>query len=196
MPSEIADSLPPSSSANPFVWLSLVIALVASAGSVYLSVGMKLKACPLCFYQRAFVMGVAAVLIVGLFSDRRFHNMLNVLVLPMTLAGLGVAAFHVYLELAGRLECPKGVYGYGTAPQQSLAVYLVLLASVAAGVARSTPAGLSPAALPVAVVLGIVMAAGSIISSPPLPPVPTKAYETPLDICRPPFRASGSMTAS
>jgi len=188
MPSEIADSLPPSPSTNPFVWLSLLIALVASVGSVYLSVGMKLKACPLCFYQRAFVMGVAAVLIVGLLTDRRFHDLLNVLVLPLALAGLCVAGYHVYLELAGRLECPKGVYGYGTAPQQSLAVYIVLLASVTVGVSRGVQTNLSPAAVPVAVVTGIAIAAGSIVSAPPLPPIPTKQYETPLDICRPPYR--------
>src|SRR5262245_58264254 len=111
MPSENLDASIPSAPASPFVWLSLLVALVASAGSVYLSVGMKLKACPLCFYQRAFVMGVAAVLIVGLLTDRRFHGMLNLLVLPLALAGLGVAGFHVYLEQTGRLECPKGLFG-------------------------------------------------------------------------------------
>lgn len=47
------------------VWLSFLVALAALLGSLWLSIGMGLKACPLCLYQRTFVMGVAAVLGVG-----------------------------------------------------------------------------------------------------------------------------------
>jgi hypothetical protein len=37
--------------------------------------------------------------------------------LPLAVAGLGVALFHEYLELTGKLECPSGVMGVGTAPR-------------------------------------------------------------------------------
>jgi hypothetical protein len=40
-----------------------------------------------------------------------------------------------------------------------------------------------------AVLLGLLLAWGAVASAPPMPPAPTRAYETPLDICRPPFRA-------
>ena len=39
------------------IWAPLLVALLAVTGSLWLSIGMKLKACPLCFYQRTFVMG-------------------------------------------------------------------------------------------------------------------------------------------
>jgi disulfide bond formation protein DsbB len=81
------------------VWPSLLVALVALAGSLWLSVGMGLKACPLCFYQRTFVMGVVAVLGIGLLTGQRHRGVLNLLALPLAVAGFGVAAFHVFLEL-------------------------------------------------------------------------------------------------
>jgi disulfide bond formation protein DsbB len=167
-----------------------LVALLALIGSLWLSVGMGLKACPLCFYQRTFVMGVVAVLGVGLLTGQRHRSALNVLALPLAVAGVGVAAFHEYLELTGKLECPGGVMGIGTAPQQSLAVLTLLLILVAAGVVRGRNTAESQvAASAVAVVVGVALAVGSVVSAPPMPPAPAKAYETPLDICRPPFRS-------
>jgi hypothetical protein len=151
---------------------------------------MGLKACPLCFYQRTFVMGVVAVLGIGLLTGQRHRGVLNLLALPLTVAGFGVAALHVYLELTGKLECPAGVLGIGTAPQQSLAALTVLLILVGVGVLRSGQVGDSyPLAALAAIVLGALLAWGSLVSSPPMPSAPTKAYETPLEMCRPPFSA-------
>jgi len=181
----------PSSSAVPLslIWPSLLVALVATLGNLWLSVGMGLKACPLCFYQRTFAMSVVGVLGIGILTDSRHRNVLTVLALPLTVGGVGVAAFHVYLELAGKLECPPGIMGSGSSPQQSLAVFLLLLLLVAASVVRSVNLG-DPrlVASVAAVVLGVLFAVGAIISAPPMPGPPTKAYETPLEICRPPYR--------
>ena len=180
---------PPSAGMAVLVWPPLLVALVALAGSLWLSIGMGLKACPLCFYQRTFVMGVVAVLGIGLFTGRRHWGVLNVLALPLAFGGLGVAAFHVYLELTGKLECPAGVMGIGTAPQQSLAVLTVLLLFIAVGDVRSGKVGeRHPSAAGVAVVLGLLLAWGAVASSPPMTPAPAKAYASPPDICRPPFR--------
>jgi hypothetical protein len=151
---------------------------------------MKLKACPLCFYQRAFVMGVVAVLGTGLLTGQRHRAVLNLLALPLVVGALGVAVFHVYLELAGKLECPAGVLGVGTSPQQSLVVLIVLLVSVAVGIVQGRKFGEPhPAVAGAAIVLGLLLAWGAVASSPPMPPAPTQAYTTPLDICRPPFHA-------
>src|SRR5262249_13256292 len=147
-----------------------------------------LKACPLCFYQRTFVMGVVAVLGVGLLTGRQHRGVLNLLALPLVVAGLGVAVFHEYLEMTDKLDCPAGVLGVGTAPQQSLAALAVLRVVVALGIARSGRA--AAARWPVsagALVLGVLLAVASVVSAPPMPPVPTKAYTTPLDMCRPPY---------
>jgi disulfide bond formation protein DsbB len=148
---------------------------------------MGLKACPLCFYQRTFVMGVVSVLGIGVLTGQQHQSVLNVLALPLTVAGFGVAAFHVFLEMTGKLECPGGVMGIGTAPQQSLAALTVLLVLVVMGAVRSVKS--YRVASVGAVMLGLLLARGSVVSAPPMPKAPTKAYETPLDMCRPPFHS-------
>jgi hypothetical protein len=115
---------------------------------------------------------------------------LNLLALPLAVAGLGVAVFHYYLELTGKLECPAGVMGIGTAPQQSIAALILLVIFVAASVVRSAKVGdARPPAVGAAVVVGLLLAWGAVASSPPMPPAPTQAYTTKLDICRPPFHS-------
>jgi len=133
-------------------------------------------------------MGVVAVLGIGLLTGPRHRAVLNLLALPLAVGALGVAIFHVYLELTGKLECPAGLMGIGTSPQQSLAVLIVLLVFVAAGIIRGQKVGEPhPAAAGAAAVLGLLLAWGAVASSPPMPPTPAQAYTTPLDICRPPF---------
>src|SRR3954471_1187479 len=87
-------------------WAALVVALAGLAGSLYLSLAMGLRACPLCFYQRTFVMSVGAVLALGLLGAAARPGRLALLALPLAIAGLTVALFHVSLELRHKLECP------------------------------------------------------------------------------------------
>ncbi len=171
--------------------VALALAFVGTCGSVLLSVGMGLKACPLCFYQRSFAMSVLAVLLIGILADRARPALSSLIALPLAVAGLGVAAFHEYLVWSGVLECPLGLLGMGTAPVQSLALFGLLTAALAAGVFSRPREGLRPLLTIGAVALGLVLAWSSIISSPPLPPPPTKPYDPvtqPLDMCRPPFQ--------
>src|SRR2546426_4215289 len=105
---------------------ALAVAVAALAGSLALSMALNLKACPLCFYQRTFAMSVVAVLGMGLLLDVGRGGRLSLLALPLAMGGLGVALFHVFLELTDKLECPVGLLGLGTAPQQSLAIFLIL----------------------------------------------------------------------
>ncbi len=180
---------PPETPAG-LAWPALAVAVAALAGSVWLSVGMGLKACPLCFYQRTFVMGVVGVLATGLLLGKRHQPPLNLLALPMAVGGFAVALFHVWLELSGKLECPAGLLGLGSAPQQSLAALSLLLAAVAAGVVRglgSVEGAVVPAAA-AACLVGLLLALASVASAPPPPPVPDRPYGTPLDTCRPPYR--------
>jgi hypothetical protein len=79
------------------------IALLMLIGSLYLSIAMGLKACPLCLYQRTLVMGVVGVLGIGLmFRLSAGPDSLGLLTLPLAVAGFGLAAFHVYLEQSAR----------------------------------------------------------------------------------------------
>jgi disulfide bond formation protein DsbB len=174
--------------ATPLNWIALLLAAVATAGSLYLSMGMSLVACPLCFYQRSFAMAALAVLLVGIGTGMGRVVSLSALALPLAAAGLGVAGFHVWLELSGVLECPKALFDLGTAPQQSLAALGLLTVALLLD-AGSRRIGSSWLAAVAGLVLGGLMAAGSIASAPPLPKLPDKPYDSPPKICRPPFVA-------
>ena len=102
-------------------------------------------------------------------------------------AGAGIAGFHVYLEKVGTLECPGGIYGLGSAPQQSLGVYIVLAFLLVADALRR---GGGPVvrffALLLALVVGGGIAYGCFVSVP-RPVQPMKAYPGPPKVCRPPY---------
>lgn len=151
--------------------LALGAALVALAGSLWLSLGMELKACPLCLYQRTFVMGVVAVLTVGLVAGVRPGSALSLLALPLAVGGVAVAGYHVYLEGVGKLECPRGVFEVGSAPQQGLAAQAVVLLLLAFDAARNRGGAMVVARLAGVVVLGALLAGACVASAPP--PVPT-----------------------
>ena len=171
---------------SPTILAPLLVALFGTWGSLYLSNGLGLKACPLCFYQRTFMMSVLAVLVMGWLAARKEGPLLCLLSLPLAIGGLAVAAFHEYLVLIGKLECPLGIFGVGTAPAQSLAAFTALTIVVVWG------AWSRAVWLPLGVLLGVVLAWGCAASAPPMPSAPTQPYDKPADICRPPFRPSAS----
>jgi disulfide bond formation protein DsbB len=182
-----------------WTWLALLTAAVTVAGSLYLSIGMGLEACALCFYQRTFAMAVLAVLVVGLFSSDCRGPSVSLLALPLAVGGLGVAIFHVSLEAKGILECPRGILDRGTAPQQSLAAFipltLLLLIDVGAACFRPGGAGatgessLSSLSVLGACILGGLLALGCVKSSPPAKDPPAKGYpDEPIKVCRKPYR--------
>jgi hypothetical protein len=170
--------------------VTFLVALVGVAGSLWLSMGMepKLRACPLCFYQRSFVMAVAAVLAVGLLAHFHRPGLLSLLCLPLVVAGLGVALFHVNLERTGVLECPIGLFDWGTAPRQSLCVYVVLAILVVIDLVGSGTLKLNPLPAGAGVLIGALLAIGCLNSNPPLKDPPTAEYpnKNP-DECRRPY---------
>lgn len=159
--------------------LALIVALVAVGGTLWLSLGMGLKACPLCYYQRSFVMGAAAVLLLAQLTEVRGSAVASVLALPLAVAGMSVAGFHVSRELAGAMECPAGILGIGTAPQQSLAVLaLLVLVLLIACIRRPVFA--------VGVVVGALLGYACINSAAPVAKPTPEEYQKPPVICRPP----------
>jgi disulfide bond formation protein DsbB len=165
-----------------------VVALVAGAGTLYLSMGMDLKACPFCLYQRAFLFGALGVLVVGLLAGGGRPGFVSLLALPTAAGGLTVAGFHVFLEAKGALECPLGVAGIGSAPQQSLAAFGILFALLVLDVVRGGSVGGFSLPAPVgAALLGVLFGVGCIFSAPPPSPVPPEGYPPgPPAGCRPP----------
>ncbi len=167
--------------------LSLLVALIALWGSLYLSLGMGLKACPLCYYQRTFVMGALGVLAIGWLAGARPSGILELLALPCAVGGLGVAVFHEYLEQTGKLECPAGILGLGTAPQQSLLALVILTTALILGVVRGgNNGGRKVVSTGAAIILGVLFAVAAVRSAAP-PKIPQEPYKETLDICRPPY---------
>lgn len=182
----------PQATSGAWLAVALVVAAAGTFGSVYLSVGLGLKACPLCFYQRSFVMAALTMMLLGGFIERSRPGFVCLLSVPVVWAGMGVAVFHEDLVLTNVLECPPALLGFGTAPAQSLTMFVTLAVVVSAGAwfgrHESPRQGACPLIL--AILLGTVLAWACVKSSPPLPPSPTAPYDPikqPLDTCRRPF---------
>lgn len=106
---------------------ALFVAVVGVIGSLYLSLKMDLKACPLCFYQRAFMMAAMGALAFGLFVHVP-PAVQSVLTLPAAAGGGAIAVWHTSLVSTRAMECPLGVSGWLTAPQESMVVFALLVA--------------------------------------------------------------------
>jgi disulfide bond formation protein DsbB len=168
---------------SPWCGLALLAALAGLGGSLGLSLALHLKPCSLCYYQRTLMMALVAVLLTGLVARA---GRLGLVALPLAFTGLGVAAFHVYLESSGKLECPAGILGVGSAPQQSLALFAVVTLLLGIDVSRGPGA---VAGLAGTLILGALLAFAASTSNP-APPKPTEPYkQASPDICRPPFRS-------
>lgn len=168
--------------------LAFFVSVVGVVGSLYLSLQMDLKACPLCFYQRAFIMSVAAVLGFGLFLPGVPNAALTPLALAPAVAGGGVAVLHTYLDWTGVLECPNGVTRVLVAPQESLIVYAILVVLLAIDLfhqRRYVTQGIA------AILVGYVFYTTCIEATPPSP-TPSEAYKVnPPDGCRKVFLGGG-----
>jgi Disulfide bond formation protein DsbB len=155
---------------------ALVAAAISVTGSLYLSLGMGLIACPLCFYQRTFAFAVLGVLMVGVFTRAHETAFVNLMAFVPTVAGGLVAAFHTYLDMTGKLVCPKGMFGIGTTAQQSLVSFVLILACLVPGLVMDVRRkGLSLGPVVWGTLLGGAFAYGCIVSSPaPNMPPPEK----------------------
>ena len=105
----------------------MFIAVVGVLGSLHLSLSMDLKACPVCYYQRAFMMSVAAILTFGLFLPGVPTAAQTVFALAPAFAGTAIATLHTYLVTSGDMECPAGITDMLVAPAESLLVYVMLM---------------------------------------------------------------------
>jgi disulfide bond formation protein DsbB len=168
------------SSDNPervgvMTWLALLLSAAVVGGSLYLSLGMGLIACPLCFYQRTFAIAVLCVLAVGILGGVRPAWRLSLLALAPAFGGLGMAGWHYSLVASGEMICPDGAFGLGSAPLQSLVAFgvltLILCCDIAAG-CRSTSGACGHTTLGgfTAGVLGLGLAFASVKATHIVPP--------------------------
>ncbi|WP_276271019.1 disulfide bond formation protein B [Haloarcula litorea] len=119
---------------RPLLAGASVIALVATAGSLWLSLGLGLVPCRLCWYQRILMYPLVIVLGVAALEARP-----GVARTALPLAGLGasLAAYHSWLQ-ASRTTCRVGVVSCATVQYRVLGLTvpnLSLLAFFLVGVA-------------------------------------------------------------
>lgn len=159
---------------------ALFVAVVGVLGSLHLSLGMDppLRACPLCFYQRAFIMAAAAVLAFATFLPGMPTAALTVLALPSAVAGAAIAGWHAYLDWTRVLECPVGITGVLSAPRESLIVFALLVALLLGDLFHRKQYVMQGIG---AVLLGVVLCTTSVRS---VPDRPTGPAPEPLDGCR------------
>jgi hypothetical protein len=168
-----------------FTWLATAIAIAGIGGSFYLSIDRGLRACPLCLYERGFLMGIVGVLVTGVLFKGVPKGFLSVLALPMAVGGLVTIILHVRLEANGTIECPSGFGGFGSVPQQALGVFALLLVLLVIDDLKEHFAVRSF----FAAALGGLLAYGAIRSGPPLGEPPPGGYTIELDKdgCRKPY---------
>lgn len=121
---------------HPIGW-AWVTAVIAAAGSLYLSDVAHLVPCELCWYQRTAMYPLVFVLGVGLIGRDpgvwRFA-------LPLSVAGLLVAAYHVTIQWQPTLDiemCAEGVpctaryvavFGFVSIPTMASGAFLLITA--------------------------------------------------------------------
>jgi disulfide bond formation protein DsbB len=118
---------------------STVVAVVATLGSLWFSLGLGLNPCDLCWYQRILMYPLVVVLGVAALDGRRAVWRTA---LPLSGLGSAVAAYHVYLQVAPTgVSCSVGggcgavLYpmagGLLTIPRLSLIAFLLVSGAMA-----------------------------------------------------------------
>jgi len=114
---------------------SLIVASVATVGSLYFSLGMGLVPCDLCWYQRILMYPLVPFLAVGILKG----DYLRPYVLPLSIGGFTIASYHNYIHLSpgsggvcsSEVPCsiPQHVFPGGiTIPMMSLAAFGIITA--------------------------------------------------------------------
>ena len=75
-----------------------VVAIVATASSLYFSLGLGLVPCELCWYQRILMYPLVLVLGVAALENRR---RVFLTALPLSILGIAIATYHSWLQVSG-----------------------------------------------------------------------------------------------
>lgn len=121
------------------VGAATVVAVVATAGSLFFSLGLGLTPCELCWYQRVLMYPLVVVLgVAALDGDERVWRT----ALPLSTLGTVVAAYHSYLQVNPDIGgvcgvgggCAAVLYpmagGLLTIPRLSLVAFLLVTAAL------------------------------------------------------------------
>lgn len=106
---------------RPWIGAALIVAVVATSGSLFYSLGpWKLLPCRLCWYQRILMYPQIVVLGYGLLT--RKPDIYRA-VLALSLPGLAIAAYHSWLQMSPSLSC--SFFGCGAVQYRFLGVLTI-----------------------------------------------------------------------
>jgi len=117
---------------------SLIIALVATGGSLYLSEIAHFEPCRLCWYQRIFMYPLVFLLGISLWKKTKD---VWIYVLPLAIVGAVIALYHYYLQVTPSALAPCSTvgisvscserpfihFGYITIPWMSLSAFTLII---------------------------------------------------------------------
>lgn len=83
------------------MFISFLIALVATSGSLYFSEVLLYLPCEYCWFQRIFMYPL--VILLGIASVRKDHKQ-TIYVLPLTLIGMALSTYHYLLQKVPALQ--------------------------------------------------------------------------------------------
>src|SRR5438876_6078426 len=121
------------------LWLSFVVAAIATGGSLFFSEIAHFVPCELCWYQRICMYPLSiTTLLAALFADPRAARYL----LPLPAVGAGLSVYHLLVEngvvgqsLTCRISAPGGCgvkwineFGYVTIPTLALTAFALVFA--------------------------------------------------------------------
>jgi disulfide bond formation protein DsbB len=97
------------------IWMSFVIALISTLGSLFYSEIAGYEPCKLCWYQR--ILMYPLVIILGIAWKRNDKKIVDY---ALALSGLGaiIAGYHYYLQLGGKSVLPCSAVGYSVSCSQ------------------------------------------------------------------------------
>lgn len=113
---------------------SLIVASIATVGSLFLSEIAHFNPCKLCWYQRIFMYPVVIVAGVALFTNEKIEKF----ILPLAFIGFVIAAYHYLMQLfPNLLECSEETakcstiqfasFGYITIPLMAATAFLLII---------------------------------------------------------------------
>jgi len=100
--------------------LSFVVALTATLGSLYFSEVRGFTPCILCWYQRIFMYPLSIILGVALWKKTKD---VWLYVLPLSLIGALIAAYHYYLQVTPTAIAPCSTTGFSVSCNERFFTY-------------------------------------------------------------------------
>jgi disulfide bond formation protein DsbB len=122
-------------------YLALAPALTAMLGSLYYSEIAGFVPCTLCWYQRILMYPLSLIILIGIFKQDEYFPSY---VLPFSIIGMGVSAYHYLIQLgvfSHPATCNVGIpcnlrwvnyFGFVTIPFMALTAFIMITVIMAA----------------------------------------------------------------